>query len=47
MRARIIALLAALMAAFPDVRGELEGNYARLAPRLTDARTPGFAFSAP
>jgi hypothetical protein len=47
MRARIIALLAALLAAFPDVRGELEGNYARLAPRLTDARTPGFAFSAP
>ena len=47
IRSRINALLVALMAAFPDVRGELEGNYVRLAPRLTDARTPGFAFSAP
>ena len=47
IRVRINALLGALMAAFPDVRGEQEGNYARLAPRLTDARTPGFAFSAP
>ena len=46
IRQRIELLLAALFAAFPDVRGAQEGNYTRLAPRLTDARTPGFAFSA-
>ena len=41
IRQRIELLLAALFAAFPDVRGAQEGNYTRLAPRLTDARTPG------
>jgi hypothetical protein len=35
-----------LFRAFPDVRAGLDGNYARLAPRLCNKRTPGFAFSA-
>jgi hypothetical protein len=45
VRQRIELVVAALLTAFPDVRGALEGNYARLAPRMTNDRTPGFAFS--
>jgi hypothetical protein len=46
IRERIELLTAALFRAFPDVRAGLDGNYARLAPRLCNKRTPGFAFSA-
>ena len=45
IRERIDLLGAALFRAFPDVRAGQEGNYARLAPRLCNSRTPGFAFS--
>lgn len=46
VRTRIELLLSALLTAFPDVRAGQEGNYARLAPRLCNRRTPGFAFSS-
>ena len=46
IRERIELLVAALFRAFPDVRSGQEGNYARLAPRLCNSRTPGFAFSS-
>jgi Putative peptidoglycan binding domain len=47
IRTRIELLVAALLHAFPDVREEQDGSYARLAPKLCNQRTPGFAFSGP
>lgn len=46
IRTRIEQLAAAIFRAFPDVRTQQESNYVRLAPRLCNHRTPGFAFSA-
>ena len=46
-RVRIEQLLAALLRAFPEVREAEEAKYARLAPKLCNNRTPGFAFSSP
>lgn len=43
---RIEQLLAALLRAYTEVRETEEGKYARLAPKLCNNRTPGFAHSA-
>jgi peptidoglycan hydrolase-like protein with peptidoglycan-binding domain len=45
-RVRIEQLLAALLRAYTEVRETEEGKYARLAPKLCNNRTPGFAHSA-
>ena len=46
LRLRIEALALALFRASPDVSPGREAAYARLAPKLTNRRTPGFAHSA-